>query len=92
MEEFEASLRLLENTLRPIRHDFRAENITENVTPNRIASFEERIESAKREMGEGLFQKFKAANDLDIRLYNLASDIFRGRLSAAECLTRSNCG
>lgn len=91
VEEFAASLRLLEHTLRPIRLDFRAGNVMDNVSPDRIASFEERIEAAKRELGEELFSEFNEANDLDIRLYRMALDLFRRRLSAASVAARSDC-
>jgi hypothetical protein len=91
VEEFEASLRLLEKTLKPYWRHFKAENITENVSTNRIASFEERIESIRRELGEDVFQAFREANHLDIRLYRTALHRFKQRV-CAPAPTRSKFG
>jgi hypothetical protein len=88
VEEFEASLRLLENMLTPIWPDFRAENVKENVTPNRIASFEEKIREIRRDLGDDVFHGLEEANQLDIRLYKTALDLFGQRLSAPAFATR----
>jgi hypothetical protein len=80
VEEFEASLRLLKEALKLIRPGFSAENIRENVTPDRLEAFEDRIKGIKRDLGEDLCHAFETANELDFRLYRTASDLFKQRL------------
>jgi hypothetical protein len=81
VEEFAKSIRLLEETLRPAWHNFSAENTLENVAPNRIPIYEERVATIKRELGEELFQALNDANRLDTCLYTIALQKFRQRLS-----------
>jgi hypothetical protein len=88
VEEFEASLRLLENMLMPIRPDFKAENAKENVTASRSASFEEKIRAIRRDLGEEVFYELEEANRLDIRLYKMALELFKQRLSAPAFAAR----
>jgi len=82
VEEFEASLRLLENMLAPIWPNFRAENVKENVSPNRNASFGEKIRAIRRDLAEEVCRQLEEANRLDIRFYKKSLDLFRQRLSA----------
>ena len=86
VEEFNTSLRLLEKTLRPYWRDFKAENITENASKNRIPSFEDRIEAIRLELGEDLFGALQEANRLDIRLYRMALDRFNQRVGSGAPL------
>jgi hypothetical protein len=88
VEEFEASLRLLENMLMPIRPDFKTENVKENVTASSNASFEEKIRAIRRDLGEEVFNELEEANRLDIRLYKMALGLFKQRLSAPAFATR----
>lgn len=59
VEKFEVSLKLLEKTLKPCWLDSTAESLAENVSTDRIASFEERIEGIRRELGEDVFRHFR---------------------------------
>jgi hypothetical protein len=91
VEEFEIALRLIGNALKPYWPDFRAGNIRENVSANRVTSFEKRIETIRRELGQDVFQAFQEANHLDLRLYRMALDRFKQRVSAPP-RTRSKFG
>lgn len=77
VEEFDVSMRLFEMLYRPKVPEFRFIQIeAENVTGDPELTTQEQIESVREALGEDVFEQMMAANESDIKLYEMAVSKF----------------
>jgi len=75
VEEFSRSAHLLQEWLGPIFQNIKIEAITENST-DRPGSIDEKTRLIRAEIGDKLYEKLLAYNELDIRLYEYSKNKF----------------
>lgn len=77
VEEFEKSVKKLEDLLRCYFPEFKASIICENVQFDPSISLEERLNLIKKEVGEEFFKKIEIANKEDLIFWERVTDMYR---------------
>lgn len=81
VDRLDESLVLAEETLKPYFSGIDLTGRKLNVSPDRMGSLLEKLESSKKQIGNNLYNKLLEHNEYDLRLYNSANEELDNRIS-----------
>lgn len=80
VERMDESLVVAEHYLKPIFNNIDLSYIKQNISPDRIGSLNEKIESGKTSIGDSLMNRLIEVNKLDFELYSITNKILDDRI------------